>query len=63
MSWDVRGLNERLVRDTVVYILAPLALGLRHGRHLGYRVDRTAIRNTLLLSLFVVPFYVVTGEV
>jgi hypothetical protein len=59
MSWNVRGLNERLLRDTVVYILVPLALGIRHGRHLGYRVDRTAIRNTLLLSLFVVPFYVV----
>jgi membrane protease YdiL (CAAX protease family) len=59
MAWDVGGLTERLVRDTVVYILAPLALGLRHGRHLGYRVDRTAVRNTILLSLFVLPFYVV----
>ncbi|WP_246045692.1 CPBP family intramembrane glutamic endopeptidase [Halorussus ruber] len=59
MSWDVRGLDERLVRDTIVYILAPLALAVRHGRHLGYRVDGTAIRNTILLSLFVVPFYVV----
>nr|WP_276281053.1 CPBP family intramembrane glutamic endopeptidase [Halorussus sp. DT72] len=59
MAWDVRGLNERLLRDTVVYVLAPLALGVRHGRHLGYRVDRTAIRNTVLLSLFVLPFYVV----
>ena len=59
MAWDVTGLNERLVRDTVVYILAPLALAVRHGRHLGYRVTRTAVRNTVLLSLFVLPFYVV----
>nr|WP_240147471.1 CPBP family intramembrane glutamic endopeptidase [Halorussus sp. JP-T4] len=59
MAWDVRGLNERLVRDTVVYILAPLGLAVRHGRTIGYRVDRTAIRNTVLLSLFVLPFYVV----
>nr|WP_238398117.1 CPBP family intramembrane glutamic endopeptidase [Halorussus salinus] len=59
MSWDVGGLHERLVRDTVVYILAPLGLAVRHGRHLGYRVDRTVIRNTVLLSLFVLPFYVV----
>ena len=59
MAWDVRGLNERLVRDTVVYILAPVALAVRHGRTLGYRVDRTAVRNTVLLSLFVLPFYVV----
>ncbi|USZ75419.1 CPBP family intramembrane metalloprotease [Halorussus vallis] len=59
MSWDVSGLNERLVRDTVVYILAPAALALSHGRDLGYRIDRTAVRNTILLSLFVLPFYVV----
>jgi hypothetical protein len=59
MSWDVGGLNERLVRDTAVYVLAPAALAVRHGRHIGYRVDRTAVRNTLLLSLFVLPFYVV----
>jgi hypothetical protein len=59
MTWEVEGLNERLVRDTVVYVLAPVALGVRHGRHLGYQVDRRAIRNTVLLSLFVLPFYVV----
>ena len=59
MSWDVDGLNERLVRDTVVYVLAPAVLAVRHGRHIGYRVDRTAVRNTILLSVFVLPFYVV----
>ncbi|WP_115862866.1 CPBP family glutamic-type intramembrane protease [Halorussus litoreus] len=59
MAWDVTSLSDRLVRDVIVYILAPLALAARHGRHLGYRVDRTAIRNTVLLSLFVIPFYVV----
>ncbi|USZ68894.1 CPBP family intramembrane metalloprotease [Halorussus salilacus] len=59
MSWDVSGLNERLVRDVVVYILAPLALALTHGRHIGFRVNRRALRNTALLSLFVLPFYVV----
>lgn len=59
MSWDVNGLNERLVRDTVVYILVPLALALRHGRTLGYQINREAVRNTLVLALFVLPFYVV----
>jgi len=59
MSWDVAGLHERLVRDVTVYILAPTALAVSHGRHLGFRVDRRALRNTLLLSLFVLPFYVV----
>jgi len=59
MAWEVQGLPSRLVRDGLVYIAAPLALGAAHGRHLGWRVDRTAVRNTLLLSLFVTPFYVV----
>jgi hypothetical protein len=59
MTWEVQGLPSRLVRDGLVYIAAPLALGVAHGRHLGWRVDRTAVRNTLLLSLFVTPFYVV----
>lgn len=59
MAWDVTGLTDRLVRDVVVYIAAPLALAAYHGRHIGFRVDRTAIRNTVLLVLFVLPFYVV----
>lgn len=59
MTWEIEGLNERLLRDVTVFILAPTALALRHGRHLGYRVDRTAVRNTVLLSVFVLPFYVV----
>ncbi|WP_135828577.1 CPBP family intramembrane glutamic endopeptidase [Halorussus halobius] len=59
MTWDVTGLTDRLLRDVVVYVLAPLALAARHGRHIGFRVDRTAVRNTVLLVLFVLPFYVV----
>ena len=52
-------LNLRVVRDTTLYILIPGTLAVTHGRHLGYRVDRKAIRNTLLLSAFVIPIYVV----
>ena len=58
-QWRVGGLNERIVRDTVLYILLPTSLALTHGKNLGWRVDRRVLRNTVLLGAFVVPFYVV----
>ena len=59
--WNVPSddMTLRVVRDSVVFILVPGALAVVHGRDLGWRVDRRAIRNTVLLSLFVIPFYVV----
>jgi len=52
-------LNRRLVVDGVLLIGGPLALGLTHGNRIGWHIDRVAVRNTVLLALFVVPFYVV----
>ncbi|AZH24918.1 CPBP family intramembrane glutamic endopeptidase [Haloplanus aerogenes] len=52
-------LDARLVRDVVVFIGLPGTLALVRGRDLGWRVDRRALRNTVLLALFVTPFYVV----
>ncbi|KDE58177.1 protease [Halostagnicola sp. A56] len=52
-------LDERAVVDSVLLIGGPLALGLTHGRRIGWTVDRTAIRNAVALSLFVLPFYLV----
>ncbi|MDF9746855.1 CPBP family glutamic-type intramembrane protease [Natrinema salsiterrestre] len=52
-------LTRRVVVDGVLLIGAPLALGLSHGNRIGWRVDRTAVRNTVLLALFVLPFYLV----
>nr|WP_254769456.1 CPBP family intramembrane glutamic endopeptidase [Salinilacihabitans rarus] len=52
-------LGRRAVVDGVLLIGGPLALGLTHGRRVGWRVDRRAARNALLLSLFVLPFYLV----
>lgn len=52
-------LTSRVVVDSVLLIGGPLALGLSHGNRIGWRVDRTAIRNTLLLAAFVLPFYLV----
>jgi hypothetical protein len=57
--WQSNGLDERLVKDTLLYVVLPWGLALAHGRDLGWRVDRTALRNTVLLALFVLPFYLV----
>lgn len=57
--WASRGLDARVVRDGVTFLLAPMALAALFDRDLGWRVDRAAIRNAVLLALFVLPFYVV----
>jgi membrane protease YdiL (CAAX protease family) len=59
--WHVpRGdLTMRALRDAVVFIALPAALAVTHGRHLGWRVDRRAVRNAVLVALFVLPFYLV----
>jgi len=61
--WDVvaypDGVTGRALHDGVLYIGGPLALGAAYGRHVGWRVDRVAVRNTVLLTLFVLPFYLV----
>ena len=52
-------MGRRVVVDGVLLIGGPLALGLTHGKRIGWRVNRLAIRNGLLLALFVLPFYLV----
>lgn len=52
-------LTYRMLRDVVVFVLAPGALALTHGKDLGWRADRRALRNTVLLAAFVLPFYLV----
>nr|WP_277410090.1 CPBP family intramembrane glutamic endopeptidase [Natrinema longum] len=52
-------LDQRIVVDGIVLIGGPLALGLSHGNRIGWRVDRIAVRNTILLAAFVLPFYLV----
>ncbi|SIR62424.1 CPBP family glutamic-type intramembrane protease [Natronorubrum thiooxidans] len=59
MQYVPAGLERRAVFDGVVLIGGPLALGLSHGNHVGWNVNRVAVRNTVLLSLFVLPFYLV----
>ncbi|GAB3029590.1 CPBP family glutamic-type intramembrane protease [Natronobiforma cellulositropha] len=59
MTYLPTGLERRAAFEALVMIGAPLALGLTHGRHIGWRIDRLAVRNAVLLSLFVLPFYLV----
>ncbi|WP_247001970.1 CPBP family glutamic-type intramembrane protease [Halosolutus gelatinilyticus] len=52
-------LGHRAIVDSTLLIGGPLALGLSHGRRIGWTIDRVAIRNAVLLSMFVLPFYLV----
>ena len=60
-SWTVppSDLTARVVRDAVVFLFVPIGLAITHGRNLGYRVDRRALRDTFVLAAFVLPFYLV----
>jgi hypothetical protein len=60
LAW--RGLNARVVRDAAFFLAVPLLLAAAFGKspeQLGWTVDRRALRNTVALSLFVLPFYLV----
>ncbi|NGM69602.1 CPBP family intramembrane metalloprotease [Natronolimnobius sp. AArcel1] len=52
-------LETRVVVDLLILVGGPLALGLTHGRHIGWNINRVAIRNAVLLSMFVLPFYLI----
>jgi hypothetical protein len=60
-SWVVppSDLTARVLRDLLLFLAVPTALAATHGRDLGYHVDRRAVRDTLALAAFVVPFYLV----
>jgi membrane protease YdiL (CAAX protease family) len=60
-SWSVppSDLSARVVRDVLLFIVVPGTLAVTHGRRLGYTVSRAAVRDTLALALFVLPFYLV----
>jgi len=52
-------LNGRLLRDGLLFFAVPMAFAMAHERDLGWRADRGAVRDAILLSAFVLPFYVV----
>ena len=59
MQYVPGDLERRVWVDGVLLIGGPLALGLTHGNHIGWNINRVAVRNAVLLSLFVLPFYLV----
>lgn len=59
LSWSAPTLGDRVVRDLTLFVAAPLALGAVYGRRVGWTVNRQALRDTVALAAFVVPFYVV----
>ncbi|WP_440991037.1 CPBP family glutamic-type intramembrane protease [Haloarchaeobius baliensis] len=59
MTFHQPGLDQRLVIDGLIFFCGPMALAAYYGKEIGYRVDRTAVRNAALLALFVLPFYLV----
>lgn len=58
-EWAVPTLDTRLIRDGTVFVAIPMLLTFAFGRDIGWRINRTVIRNTVLLALLVLPFYVV----
>jgi hypothetical protein len=57
--WPASALGLRLARDLTVFVALPVLLAVRYGGDIGWRVDRTAVRDAALLAAFVAPFYVV----
>ncbi|AXR76953.1 CPBP family glutamic-type intramembrane protease [Natrarchaeobaculum sulfurireducens] len=52
-------LERRVLVDSVLLIGGPLALAVTHRRHIGWTINRVAVRNAVLLSMFVLPFYLI----
>ncbi len=65
VGWTVApgtSLDARVVRDGLFFFVGPLALVAATDMRpadIGWTVDRRALRNTVALALFVLPFYLV----
>lgn len=59
VSWSTPGIEERVLRDVALFVVAPLVLAFRFGGDVGWRINRKAVRDALLLAAFVAPFYIV----
>ncbi|MDX1745197.1 MAG: CPBP family intramembrane glutamic endopeptidase [Halobacteriales archaeon] len=58
-AWQTQGIDARIVRDGLMFLVIPVALARAYGRELGFRVDRRAILHALVLAAVVLPFYIV----
>lgn len=59
VTWTARGLEARVLRDVTLFLVGPAALAVAFGGDVGWRIDRRAVRDAVLLAAFVAPFYVV----
>jgi len=59
MRFSPAELEPRLVVDGLIFFVGPMALATYYGKEIGYTIDRKAVRNAVLLALFVLPFYLV----
>lgn len=57
-NWEVGTLSMRVVRDSVLFLFVPGLIASVHGRHIGWHINRIAVRNTVLFSAFVFPVYI-----
>lgn len=57
--WTTTTLSDRLVRDVILFIGVPVAIAISRGKEIGWRIDRSVLKNSLLLFVFVLPFYLV----
>ena len=59
VTWSTPDMTARLSRDLTLFVVTPALLAYRFGGDIGWRINRAAIRDALLLAAFVAPFYVV----
>lgn len=57
--WTASALSTRLVRDIILFIGIPVLIAISQRKQIGWRIDRTVVKHSLLLFLFVLPFYVI----
>lgn len=57
--WTASSLNTRLIRDVFLFIGIPGGIAISQGKQIGWRFDRSVLRNSLVLFLFVLPFYII----
>jgi hypothetical protein len=56
-------LDERVLRDTVLYLLVPGVVIAAAPRRVGFTLDREILRATALLTLAVTPLYIVAASI
>lgn len=59
VTWSTPDIGARLLRDVTLFIVGPAALALYFGGDIGWRINRRALLDAVLLAALVAPFYIV----